>query len=256
MMKGNINEIGDTENGMYAIGQVASRAYDRMLNSPRNKKTDGVVALDPKYGKVAQDATHAAVGGYMDWRKKFKEQNRREPSDDEYRAWMQNYRNGFNDYGKPESERKGIVKVNETQLCKMIAESVKNVLSERYLEPGTADYKTDKIAKELKRFYPQYEDFVDEYVYGGYYERFANRVNPDIQGGFREFIKSKQGKPKNNQPDRETIDKVAELIDFLDNNKRGYHVEENHSIEELHDILINWFYTYSQQGEMNSAIGG
>lgn len=148
------------------------------------------------------------------------------------------------------------VRLSESKLRKIVSESVKKVLSERYLEPGTSDYETDKIARELKRFYPQYEEFVDEYVYGGYYERFANRVNPDINGGFREFVKSKQGKPRNNQPDRETIERVAELIDFLDNSKRGYHVEENHSIEELHDILTNWFYTYNQQGEMNSAIGG
>lgn len=148
------------------------------------------------------------------------------------------------------------VKLSESKLRKIVSESVKKVLSERYLEPGTSDYETDKIARELKRFYPQYEEFVDEYVYGGYYKRFANRVNPDISGGFREFVKSKQGKPRNNQPDRETIERVAELIDFLDNSKRGYHVEENHSIEELHDILTNWFYTYTQQGEMNSAIGG
>ena len=146
------------------------------------------------------------------------------------------------------------IKINEAQLRKVVAESVKKVLSERYLEPGTADYETDKIAKELKRFYPQYEDFVDEYVYGGYYEPYSRGGN--VAEGFREFVKSKQGKPKNNQPDRETIEKVAELIDFLGNNKRGYNVEENRSIEELHDILTNWFYTYNQQGEMNSAIGG
>lgn len=146
------------------------------------------------------------------------------------------------------------VKLSESKLRKIVSESVKKVLFERYLEPGTADYETDKIAKELKRFYPQYEDFVDEYVYGGYYEPYLRGGN--VKEGFREFVKSKQGKPKNNQPDRETIDKVAELIDFLDNNKRGYHVEENRSIEELHDILTNWFYTYNQQGEMNSAIGG
>lgn len=38
MMKGKINEIGDTENGMYAIGQVAGRAYDRMFNRFRNRR--------------------------------------------------------------------------------------------------------------------------------------------------------------------------------------------------------------------------
>lgn len=86
-----LNEIGNTPQGMYALGQVAGRAYDRMFNGTKNSVGDGVVALNPKYGKVAQDAAYAAAGGYMDWKNKFKEQNGREPSDDEYRAWMQNY---------------------------------------------------------------------------------------------------------------------------------------------------------------------
>lgn len=130
MMKGKINEIGDTENGMYAIGQVAGRAYDRMLNSPRNKKVDGVVALDPKYGKVAQDAAYAGAGGYIQWQKNFEKVNGHKPSDKERQAYMQNYHNGVNDYGKPESERKGIIKLSESQLHSVIAESVKKVIKE------------------------------------------------------------------------------------------------------------------------------
>jgi hypothetical protein len=82
------------------------------------------------------------------------------------------------------------IKLNEEQLRTVVAESVKKVLSERYLEPGTAAYETDKIAKELRRIYPQYEDFIDEYVYGGYYERFLR--NGQVKNGFREFVKSKQ----------------------------------------------------------------
>ena len=101
MMKGKINEIGDTENGMYAIGQVAGRAYDRMLNSPRKKKSDGVVALDPKYGKVAQDAAYAGAGGYIQWQKNFEKVNGRKPSDKERQAYMQNYHNGVNDCKHP-----------------------------------------------------------------------------------------------------------------------------------------------------------
>jgi hypothetical protein len=132
MMKGKINEIGDTENGMYAIGQVAGRAYDRMFNSPRNKKVDGVVALDPKYGKVAQDAAYAAAGGYIQWQKNFEKANGRKPSDKERQAYMQNYHNGGLDYGKPESERKGVIKLSESQLRGMIAECMKKVLSEKY----------------------------------------------------------------------------------------------------------------------------
>lgn len=132
MMKGKINEIGDTENGMYAIGQVAGRAYDRMFNSPRNKKVDGVVALDPKYGKVAQDAAYAAAGGYIQWQKNFEKVNGRKPSDKERQAYMQNYHNGGLDYGKPESERKGVIKLSESQLRGMIAECMKKVLSEKY----------------------------------------------------------------------------------------------------------------------------
>lgn len=130
MMKGKINEIGDTENGMYAIGQVAGRAYDRMFNSPRNKKVDGVVALDPKYGKVAQDAASAAAGGYIQWEKKFKEKHGRKPTDDERHKFIQNYHNGSNDYGKSETERKGVVKINENTLKKIVAESVKKILNE------------------------------------------------------------------------------------------------------------------------------
>lgn len=129
-MKQTINEIGNTPQGMYALGQVAGRAYDRMFNGTKNSVGDGIVALNPKYGKVAQDAAYAAAGGYMDWRKKFKEQNGREPSDDEYRAWMQNYKNGSYDYGKPESEKRGVAKISESQLRNMIAESVKRTLKE------------------------------------------------------------------------------------------------------------------------------
>ncbi len=137
MMKGKINEIGDTENGMYAIGQVAGRAYDRMLNSPRKKKSDGVVALDPKYGKVAQDAAYAGAGGYIQWQKNFEKVNGRKPSDKERQAYMQNYHNGVNDYGKPESERKGVVKLSESRLRTIVAESVKKVLKERTLNMKT-----------------------------------------------------------------------------------------------------------------------
>ncbi len=157
-MKGKINEIGDTENGMYAIGQVAGRAYDRMLNSPRNKKSEGIVALDPKYGKVAQDAAYAGAGGYMQWRKKFKEKNRREPSYEEYRAWMQNYDNGVNDYGKPESERKGVVKLSESQLKKIVAESVKKVLNEGVFgdEPFYRNEFGEKTTTPQKREGPSY----------------------------------------------------------------------------------------------------
>lgn len=89
---------------------------------------------------------------------------------------------------------KNTVKLSESQLRGIIAESVRKVLSERYLEPGTADYETDKIAKDLKRSYPQYERFVDEYVYGGYYEQYA-RMNGGyfcVREGFREFVKKKQ----------------------------------------------------------------
>jgi hypothetical protein len=92
----------------------------------------------------------------------------------------------------------GKVKINESQLKNLVAESVKKVLAERYLEPGTADYDTDRIAQKLKHDYPQYEGFVDEYVYGGYYEPYTrmsgyrNSPSVGIENGFIEFIKSKQ----------------------------------------------------------------
>ena len=130
MLKEKLNEIGDTEKGQYALGQVAGRAYDRMLNGKKKSVGDGVVALDPKYGKVAQDAAYAGAGGYIQWEKKFKEKHGRKPTDDERHKFMQNHHNGCHDYGKPESERKGVVKVNESQLCSIIAESVKGVLKE------------------------------------------------------------------------------------------------------------------------------
>lgn len=130
MMKGKINEIGDTENGMYAIGQVAGRAYDRMLNGVKKDVGGGAVALDPKYGKVAQDAAYAAAGGYMQWAKKFEKANGRKPTDKERQIYMQNYHNGSNDYGRTESERKGVVKLSESQLRGMIVECVKKVLKE------------------------------------------------------------------------------------------------------------------------------
>ena len=41
------------------------------------------------------------------------------------------------------------VQLSESKLRKIVSESVKKVLSERYLEPGTADYETDKIATLL-----------------------------------------------------------------------------------------------------------
>lgn len=90
--------------------------------------------------------------------------------------------------------KKNTVKLSESQLRGIIAESVRKVLSERYLEPGTADYETDKIAKDLKRSYPQYESFVDEYVYGGYYEQYARMSGGYfcVREGFREFVKKKQ----------------------------------------------------------------
>ena len=61
------------------------------------------------------------------------------------------------------------------------------------------------------------------------------------------------------EPDRETIEKVAELIDFLNNNKRGYRIEENRSVEELRKILVKWLYKYcpwaeESAGEMPSYI--
>ena len=67
--------------------------------------------------------------------------------------------------------------------------------------------------------------------------------------------------PVKNQPDRETIEKASELIDFLNNNKRGYHIEENHSVEELYNVLIKWLYKYcpwakESAGEYSSALGG
>lgn len=130
MLKEKLNEIGDTEKGQYALGQVAGRAYDRMLNGKKKSVGDGVVALDPKYGKVAQDAAYAGAGGYIQWEKKFKEKHGRKPTDDERHKFMQNHHNGCHDYGKPESERKGVVKVNESQLRKVIAECVKSVLTE------------------------------------------------------------------------------------------------------------------------------
>lgn len=163
MMKGKINEIGDTENGMYAIGQVAGRAYDRMFNSPRNKKVDGVVALDPKYGKVAQDAAYAAAGGYIQWQKNFEKVNGRKPSDKERQAYMQNYHNGGLDYGKPESERKGVVKLSESQLRGMIAECVKKVLAEDYYDDWKKKYEkkprkgfdSDSVHSTIKMMTPQ-----------------------------------------------------------------------------------------------------
>ena len=163
MMKGKINEIGDTENGMYAIGQVAGRAYDRMFNSPRNKKVDGVVALDPKYGKVAQDAAYAAAGGYIQWQKNFEKVNGRKPSDKERQAYMQNYHNGGLDYGKPESERKGVIKLSESQLRKIIAESVKKVLAEDYYSDWKKKYEkkprkgfdSDSVHSTIKMMTPQ-----------------------------------------------------------------------------------------------------
>lgn len=136
-MKQNINELGNTPDGMYALGQVAGRAYDRMLNSPRNKKVDGVVALDPKYGKVAQDAAYAAAGGYIQWQKNFEKTKGRKPTDKERQAFMQNNMNGLKDYGKPKSKWKGVVKLSESQLRTIVAESVKKVLNERTLNMKT-----------------------------------------------------------------------------------------------------------------------
>ena len=180
MMKGKINEIGDTENGMYAIGQVTGRAYERMLNSPRNKKVDGVVALDPKYGKVAQDAASAAAGGYIQWEKKFKEKHGRKPTDDERHKFIQNYHNGSNDYGKSETERKGVVKINENTLKKIVAESVKKVLDEHMGNYGYHDMedlmhaitslinpindiryyvRDEKVQKAIKEFEPHFHAF-------------------------------------------------------------------------------------------------
>ena len=89
----------------------------------------------------------------------------------------------------PES---GAVTLSEGQLRKVISESIKKVLTERYLEPGTADYETDRIAKALKDTYPQYESFVDEYVYGGYYEQYKKAGGWAIRDGFREFVKRRQ----------------------------------------------------------------
>lgn len=136
-MKGKINEIGDTENGMYALGLVAGRAYDRMLNGVKKDVGGGAVALDPKYGKVAQDAAYAAARGYIRWKKRFEKVNGRTPTDKESQAWMQNHHNGCMDYGKPESKRKGVVKLSESQLRTIVAESVKKALNERTLNMKT-----------------------------------------------------------------------------------------------------------------------
>jgi len=52
----------------------------------------------------------------------------------------------------------------------------------------------------------------------------------------------------NVEPDRETVMKVSELINYIDSNKRGYHIEPNRSIEVLSDFLKNWLYQYYPQG--------
>ena len=119
------------------------------------------------------------------------------------------------------------VKLGEAQLRGIIAESVRKVLSERYLEPGTADYETDKIAKDLKRSYPQYESFVDEYVYGGYYEQYARMSGYiGVREGFREFVKKKQHGyiaesvkkvlKEGNEAETELFTKICELHRLLD----------------------------------------
>lgn len=50
----------------------------------------------------------------------------------------------------PFAGKKSVIKLSESQLRNLVAESVKKVLAERYLEPGTADYDTDRIAQKLK----------------------------------------------------------------------------------------------------------
>lgn len=186
-MKKIINEIGDTPKGQYALGQVSARALDRAFSKPK-KETNGMVAGNPKYGKVSQDACYAAARGQDDMAKKRGYKRIVDVPDDERHEIGSYFHKGSDDY-----RQKHTVKLSESQLRGIIAESVRKVLSERYLEPGTADYETDKIAKDLKRSYPQYESFVDEYVYGGYYEQYARMSGYiGVREGFREFVKKKQ----------------------------------------------------------------
>ena len=182
-VKSVLNEIGDTPQGMYALGQVSGRAYDRMLNGTKQPVGNGIVALNPKYGKVAQDAAYSAAGGYMAWRKKFKEQNGREPSDEEYRAWMQNFKNGCNDYGKPESEKKGVVKISESQLHGIIDESIKKVLQEGWLNT----YKQIDSNIDSGEYISQWKQWANKYA-ERWLKKYPHYSMEEVQAAINEYI--------------------------------------------------------------------
>jgi len=123
-MKKIINEIGDTPKGQYALGQVSARALDRAFSKPK-KETNGMVAGNPKYGKVSQDACYAAARGQDDMAKKRGYKRIVDVPDDERHEIGSYFHKGSDDY-----RQKHTVKLSESQLRNMVAESVKGVLNE------------------------------------------------------------------------------------------------------------------------------
>ena len=86
-------------------------------------------------------------------------------------------KNGNDGYVNEESERKGVAKVNESQLRSIIAESVKRVLSESFARPSEG---TLMKAKELYDYLYDVQDESD--ATSALYKMISDWLNEQYTG--------------------------------------------------------------------------
>lgn len=132
---GNINEIGDTPKGQYALGQVAARAEKRLndihKNTPKKEHMTAAEAYPKdatKFRNTMDDAkAEAFYPPYQKLRKHFSQ--------------------GYNDY-KNKKTNESIIKLTEQDLHAIVKNTIQNILKEDYA--GNYD---ELIKDEMHRLY-------------------------------------------------------------------------------------------------------
>ena len=176
MMKGKINEIGDTENGMYAIGQVAGRAYDRMLNSPRNKnmKKNVIKLNENTLRQIVAESVRKVVEEdyYEDWKKKYEKKQRKgfSPKDADRTVKMMAAiaKNKENNPYLNENYNQSIVD-DAIQAILSIREKVSKAATQVGFNPEQGDAEVSKLIKQISTLMYRLDRTVNVDYYDSFY---------------------------------------------------------------------------------------
>lgn len=146
MVKESINEIGDTSKGQRALGAVRGRALSRTLYQPKYQRPS-------ERNKQGDKSEKAFMKG---WSNRNNVKNPKE-LEDMVTSYRQGYDYGFKK-GIKENMKKQIIRLSESDLHRIIKESVNNILKNNYnINEAFSDvYQPHNFSDINKDYYQSY----------------------------------------------------------------------------------------------------